>query len=286
MSGGVGEAVAALAARLAKAGIDNARLDARLLAAAVLGGEPMSVFSHPERSLTPEQVASLEALAGRRAAREPMSHILGLREFWGMPFRVSADTLTPRPDSETLIEAALKRLDGRRTEPLRLLDLGTGTGCLLLALLSELPAATGLGVDASPEALAVARGNALNLGLADRASFVQGNWGQGLAGPFDLALSNPPYIPTADIAGLMPEVRDHEPRLALDGGADGFESLRRLLPDLHRLLAPGGAAFLEIGHGQAEETAALAIESGMQLIEIKDDLAGIPRCLAIRRPAG
>ncbi|MEO5335877.1 MAG: peptide chain release factor N(5)-glutamine methyltransferase [Magnetospirillum sp. WYHS-4] len=276
----VGHALAEVAVRLAAAGIDNPRLEARLLVAAATGMLPTALFAHPEIPLGPGPAEALAALAGRRTAREPMSHILGQREFWGLPIRVSADTLTPRPDSETLIEAVLAWLKGRKAEALRLLDLGTGSGCLLLALLHELPRADGLGIDASPDALAVARGNGEALGLADRATFQEGNWGQGREGPFDVIVSNPPYIPTADIAGLMPEVRDHEPRRALDGGPDGLDAYRALLPDAVRLLARGGGLFLEVGAGQADTVATLGKALGLRLLEVRNDLAGISRCVA------
>lgn len=276
----VGEALADIAGRLRRAGVDTARLDARMLLAEVLGAEPLAVVAHPEWPVDAAAGERLAALVARRERREPMSHILGRREFWSLDFVVSADTLTPRPDSETLVEALLAAIPDRRA-PLRLLDFGTGTGCLLLALLSELPAARGVGVDISSAALAVARRNADRLGMAQRADFVSGDWGRGLAGLFDVILSNPPYIGEDDIAGLEAEVASFEPRSALAGGPDGLACYRRLVPDIMRLLAPDGVAAVEIGQGQAEAVAALFSESGASVV-IRRDLAGVQRCLVIR----
>ena len=196
-------------------------------------------------------MARLAPLVARRAAHEPLALILGRREFWSLEFAVSPATLIPRPESETLIEAAVAAF-AHCAPPRLLLDLGTGTGCLLLAALSEFPAALGVGVDCSAEAAALAAGNAVALHLADRALFVCGDWADPLDAQFDLVLCNPPYVRTADLDGLMPEVARHEPRTALDGGPDGFAAWRRLLPALPRLLAPEGVAVLEIGAGQAE----------------------------------
>lgn len=293
----VGAALAEVADRLAAGGIDNPRLEARLLAAAALGVEPVIIFAHPERLLTADEETRLRVSLGRRLSREPLAQILGRREFWSLPFHVSPATLIPRPDSETLVQAALGWIDqGRHAREgghpwapafagatKSILDLGTGSGCLLLAVLSELPEATGLGIDASPEALEIARRNAADLGLADRAKFRHGNWGDGLEGPFDLILSNPPYIPSGEIAVLMPEVRDYEPTSALDGGPDGLDAYRCLLPEIVRLLAPGGAAFLEVGQGQAGAVANLGRETGLTLLGLYPDLAGIDRCIGFRK---
>ena len=297
----VGVALAEVTNRLTAAGIGNPRLEARLLLAAALAVEPVAVFGYPERLVTADEDNRITDSIRRRLNHEPLAHILGRREFWSLPFRVSPATLIPRPDSETLVQAALDwvrdmdcRVEPGNDEPknvmpgldpgihgpaIRLLDLGTGSGCLLLAVLSELPEATGLGIDASPKALEVARLNAADLGLADRADFRQGNWAEGLEGPFDLILSNPPYIPTGDIPGLMPEVRDFEPASALDGGPDGLDAYRCLLPEFVRLLAPGGAAFLEVGQGQAPAVAALGRAAGLALLGLYPDLAGIERCV-------
>lgn len=276
-----GELAFSIAQRLAAAGIDSARLDARLLVAEVLGVEPNTIFTRPETPLSPEQAAKAEELAARRAAREPMSHILGRRGFWTLTLKVTADTLDPRGDTETVVEAVLDVL-ADRDRPWRLLDFGTGTGAILLALLSELPNATGLAVDRSAAALAVARANAQSLGMDERAMFVQGDWGTGLHGLFDAIVSNPPYIPDQDIAGLEPEVARFEPRLALAGGADGLDCYRALAPDLARLLAPGGVAALEVGQGQDEPVSELLRAAGLQVQPPRRDLAGIARCVVAR----
>ncbi|TAN74534.1 MAG: peptide chain release factor N(5)-glutamine methyltransferase, partial [Magnetospirillum sp.] len=221
------------AGQLAAAGIETARLDARLMLGEVLGLAPQAVFTRPQLELGPAEQARFDALLARRLAREPMSHLLGRRGFWTLELKVTADTLDPRPDTETVIEAVLDGLPewGR---PRRILDLGTGTGCILLALLSELGFATGLGVDKSPAALEVARHNAHSLGLAERVAFRLGDWGDGLDGRFDIIVSNPPYIRDGDIDGLAPEVAAFEPRLALAGGSDGLDCYRRLAPDIAR----------------------------------------------------
>jgi release factor glutamine methyltransferase len=280
----VGTALAEAARRLQGAGIEGAPHEARLLLASVLGVATASLVGYPERALTPGEGGRYELLIDRRARREPLTHILGRREFWGLSFRVTADTLDPRPDSETLIEAVLGELPDRQA-PLRLLDLGTGTGCLLLALLSELPQATGLGVDCSAAALAVATANASDLGLAGRAAFRLGRWGEGLSGPFDLIVSNPPYIPSGDIGGLMPEVARYEPHLALDGGPDGLDSYRMLGAEIARLLTGTGLAALEIGLGQAPAVAALLAADGVAQATLRRDLAGHIRCLVFRKMA-
>jgi len=277
----VGEVLPGIAERLRRAGVDSARLDARMLVAEVLGAEPLAVVAHPEWPLDADAAKRLAAMVVRRESREPMSHILGRREFWSLRFKVSADTLTPRPDSETLVEAVLDVVPDRRA-PLRIVDFGTGSGCLLLALLSELPAARGLGIDLSHAALAVARGNAASLGMAERAEFRSGDWGSGLAGIFDVIVSNPPYIGEDEIAGLEAEVSSFEPRLALAGGPDGLECYRRLAPDILRLLAPRGIAAVEIGQGQADEVSALFREGGA-MVAVRRDLAGIERCVVVRR---
>ncbi|MFO1058082.1 MAG: peptide chain release factor N(5)-glutamine methyltransferase [Dongiaceae bacterium] len=280
----IGGLVAATAERLRLAGIEEHRREARLLAGAVLGADPATLVAHPERRVDPAAAARLAAAAARRAAREPLSHILGRREFWSLSFAVDGSVLDPRPDSETLVAAALALVPDR-SRPLRLLDLGTGSGCLLLALLSELPAATGLGIDASPAALAVAAGNAGRLGLSARADFRPGDWAGGLAGPFDLVLSNPPYIPSAELPLLAPEVARYEPRLALDGGPDGLDCYRRLAPQLGALLREGGAALLELGAGQAAAVAAIMAAAGLRAAGLEADAAGRPRCLVLRRGA-
>lgn len=280
----VGGALTAAAAALAAAGIDDGRREARLLMAHLLGIDQAAVFARPERILTVDQAQAFDAMVARRARREPLSRIVGLREFWSLPFRLTADTLDPRPDSETLIQAALDALPDR-SAPLSVLDLGTGSGCLLLALLSELPNAVGLGVDLSPGAAVAAAGNAQALGLAGRARFAVGDWGQGLAGRFDVILVNPPYIATDDVAGLDPEVREWDPRRALEAGADGLDAIRTLAPQLTQLVDNHGFIIVELGAGQDREAAAIFAAAGLEVIARPKDLGGVVRCL-LMRPAG
>ncbi|CAA7612942.1 peptide chain release factor N(5)-glutamine methyltransferase [Magnetospirillum sp. SS-4] len=277
----VAQLLHAAAGRLAAAGIETSRLDARLLLAEALGMQPQRLSMHPQLEPSAAEAGRFEALLERRLSRRPMSQVLGRRGFWTLELAVSADTLTPRPDTETVVEAVLAALAGDRGRPRRVLDLGTGTGCILLALLSELGFASGLGIDRSDAALAVARRNAEALGLAGRAAFQSGDWGRGLAGVFDVIVSNPPYIPDAEIDGLEPEVARFEPRLALAGGADGLDCYRALAPDIARLLAPGGVAALEVGAGQAGDVAALLGAAGLEQREIRRDLGGIDRCVVV-----
>lgn len=274
----LGGALGRAAERLAQAGVPGARMDARLLVAAASGLDAAVIFGHPERPLALDVARRLDRLARRRAAGEPLAHILGVREFWSLPFHVSADVLIPRPDTETVVQAVLDWLGGKDGS-LCILDLGTGSGCLLLALLSERPEATGVGVDVSTKALHVARRNADALGLADRARFVAADWGRGIAGRFDIVVANPPYVADSDLAGAAAEVARFEPRLALAGGEDGLDCLRALIPELPRLLADDGAFFLEVGAGQASPAARILHQGGMEVIDIKYDLPGIPRCL-------
>ena len=279
----IGALLPQLTARLQAAGCGEARLDARLLIAEATGLAPMAVFSRPETPLTPEQHTRLEQLAVRRCARQPMAQILGRRDFWTLTFRVTEDTLDPRPDSETLIEAILEQFP-ERTAPLRVLDLGVGTGCLLLTTLHEYPAATGMGIDRSLAALAVARDNAQTLGLAARVRFLQGDWLSGVDGVFDLVISNPPYIPAAEIASLAPEVATWEPRLALDGGQDGLDCYRHLAATVGPVLAPGGLVVFEVGAGQAPDVNGLLAAAGFTLLPSRRDLGGIERCVLARWP--
>jgi release factor glutamine methyltransferase len=275
---------AEIAARLAAAGIEGARSEAWLLLAAVTGRERAALIAGGRDTLSAGQEARLDALVRRRVAREPVAYLRGEKEFWSLRFEVGPGVLIPRPETETVVEAVLARLpDGQR--PLRLLDLGVGSGCLLLALLSELPRATGLGVDDSAAALAIAGRNAERLGLAARAHFRPGYWGEGLAGAFDVIVSNPPYVAEADWYGLQPEIRDFEPKAALVAGPDGLAAYRALAPDCARLLAPGGLCALEIGFGQGDAVAALLAAQSLTVIERPRDLAGIERCVLARHRA-
>jgi release factor glutamine methyltransferase len=270
-------AVAALSA----AGVENPRLEARLLLRHVLGLSMETLIGYPEQTIAEDERAALRPLVARRAAREPLAYILGEREFWSLPFRVTPDTLVPRPDSETLIEAALAHVADRHRS-LRILDLGTGSGCLLLALLAELPAASGVGVDLSAAALGVARDNALVLGLADRAAWVQGNWSDAISGTFDLVVANPPYVAEAELPCLPPEVARFEPRLALNGGPDGLDSLRALVPSLMGLEHPDSIILIEIGADQAAPASALLVNHGLQDVKTIKDLSGNSRCMIAR----
>jgi release factor glutamine methyltransferase len=270
------DAVKLIAERLAAAGVEAPRREARIILAAALNTDAAGI-------LVNENISEdrFESLVARREAREPLAYILGRREFWGMEFMVSPATLIPRPDSETIIEAALA-IFPKRNAVQRILDLGTGTGCLLLAALHEFPDAFGVGVDLAPEAAALARRNAGLLGLASRAAFLTGGWAAAISGTFDLILGNPPYIRAADLVGLMPEVTKFEPCLALDGGVDGLVAYSEIIGQLQALIAPGGAAILELGIGQAEPVAKLARAAGFSYL-VRDDLGKIPRALVVRR---
>jgi release factor glutamine methyltransferase len=270
--------VVELAEKLAAAGIEDARSDAWLMLAAVTGRSRAELIAGIPLALGPAEERRLETLAARRLAREPMAYILGSREFWSLPFEVGPAVLVPRPESETLVEAALAQI-ADRTAPLRLLDLGTGSGCLLLALLSELPRASGLGTDCSAAALATAKSNAQRLALAERAEFRAGDWGRGLAGPFEIIVCNPPYVAQVDAESLAPEVRAFEPEEALFAGPDGLLAYHALAPDCARLLAKDGMVFLEIGQGQGAAVERIMRPHGLRLVASRPDLAGIERCL-------
>jgi release factor glutamine methyltransferase len=260
---------------LRDAGIGTAGLDARLLLEGSLGTRRLD----PDDPFDAAAGAAFAGFLRRRLAGEPVWRILGEREFWGLTFRLSSATLEPRPDSETIVEAALAQLGLRRDEPLSILDLGTGTGCLLIALLSECRQARGLGVDLSDEACRMAAGNARLNGLEARAAFRQGDWTQGLGGAFDVIVSNPPYIPASEIANLSVEVREHDPRLALDGGADGLAPYRIFARSLPPLLAPGGFIVFEIGAGQKADVVAIMAAGGLELQASRHDLGGHERAL-------
>lgn len=271
----VREARRLLAQSLMRAGSASPGLDARLLVEGSLGVEN----ADPDLILTAQALARLGDFAARRIAGEPVWRILGEREFWGLPFRLSPATLEPRPDSETIVETALAQFAGRREEELQLLDLGTGTGCLLIALLTELPRARGFGIDLSDEACRTATANAALNSVDDRVTFRQGSWTEGLTGRFDLIVSNPPYIPSADISTLSVEVREHDPLLALDGGADGLGPYRLFASSLPPLLAPGGVIVFEIGAGQGPDVVALMRGGGLEFRGSRNDLGGHERAL-------
>jgi release factor glutamine methyltransferase len=266
--------------------IDTAELDARILVGAVLGLDLTGIIAAANRRLTSEEATRLEDFARRRLAGEPVARILRSREFWGLPLKLSAATLVPRPDTETAVELALEMLHAapRPDRRRRIADIGTGSGAILLALLSELPDAYGVGTDISEDALQTAHSNAVDLGLAGRAGFVACDYAAALSGPFDLIVSNPPYIRSAEIAGLATEVRDHDPRAALDGGADGLDAYRALIPQAARLLAPEGALVVEAGQGQSGDIQALMTATGLMLpMPPKADLAGVRRAVAGRK---
>lgn len=278
----IAEAMTEAVRRLAAAGVAEPRREARILVGHGLGVRAEYVIGHPERELKPDEWARIEAAVARRCTRRPLAQVLGKREFWSLEFAVTPDTLDPRADSECLIEAVLAHVPDRNAR-LDILDLGTGTGCLLLTLLHEMPNARGTGVDISAAALKVARRNAESLGLAARARFLEGDWGGGIEGRFDVIVANPPYVPAAELARLQPEVALFEPRLALDGGTDGLAQYRRLAPDLARLLATGGIAVIELGLGQQEAAAAILGEAGLESTAVALDLALRERAIVAKR---
>jgi len=271
----VSSLMAEAAAALAAAGVEAPAREARLLLLHALGRPGSALLDRGETVAAP----GFAALVARRAAREPMALILGRQGFWTLDLEVSRDTLIPRADSEAVVEAALATAPA----PRRVLDLGTGTGCLLLAVLAERPCAWGLGIDLAPAAAALAARNAYACGLGRRAAFMAGDWAGAVAGRFDLVLSNPPYISTRDLAALMPEVAAHEPARALDGGADGLYAYRRITAALPGLLAPGGVAVLEAGIGQADAIARLGQEAGLWRLAIRHDLGGVARAVVLAR---
>ncbi|MCF4167031.1 peptide chain release factor N(5)-glutamine methyltransferase [Zavarzinia compransoris] len=270
------------ASRLRMAGVEGPRRDAELIVAHGLGLDRAGLIAHGDDPVEPGKAEAILALAAERAGRRPMAQILGRREFWSLEFKVTADTLDPRPDTETLVEAVLAVIGLRRWKPLRILDLGTGTGCILAALLSECPAASGVGVDRSAAAVAVARENMAALGLAPRARIVEGDWTAGLSGPFDVIVSNPPYIPEADVARLAPEVRLFEPRMALTPGGDGLDAYRAIVASVGAVAAPGAVIAFEVGIGQADAVARLMTDAGFGPVAQRADLAGIARAVVGR----
>jgi len=281
----------ALTETLRQAGIESPDVDARLLIGHALGLDRTALMTNGDRALREDDIAAIDALAARRLQHEPVARILGRKEFWSLSLDVSSAVLVPRPDTETVVEAALdfvvrggKDLKSLRMERLRILDIGTGSGALLLALLTELTNATGIATDISPAAIKVARANAERLGLAKRCGFIVCNIADGVTGPFDLIVSNPPYIAHAEIATLEPEVRDYDPALALDGGKDGLDAYRAIATQAPPLLAPGGRLIVELGAGQERAVSALFTKSGLTVKAARLDLAGIPRALSASMP--
>lgn len=268
-----------------KSGIESPELDARILVGHALGLEHAELASAAARVLSRKDIDAINALAARRLRHEPVARIIGRKEFWSLPLRVSPATLVPRPETETVVEAALAVIDAgsARARPLRIVDLGIGTGAILLALLSELPNATGIGSDINPLALETARENARALRLDHRSDFVVSDFGAALGESFDLVVSNPPYIATAELPGLPSEVRDHDPQLALDGGPDGLDCYRRIAGEAARLLRPGGTVVVEIGAGQSAAVTAIFATVGLEpAAPPRADLGGMPRALVFQ----
>lgn len=266
-------------------GLDLSELEARILVGHALGLDPVRLAVQADRVLDAEQIEAITGLTSRRLAREPVARILGTKEFWSLPLKLNAHTLVPRPETETVVEAALAALDPdrARAHQLRILDLGTGSGALILSLLSELPAAFGVATDISIEALDCARSNAAALGLARRVALVACDYGAALKGPFDLVVSNPPYIARDDIAALAPEVSMFDPRRALDGGSDGLDGYRAIAADARRLLTPNGTLVVELGLGQADAVSAHMQDGGLATARPPhSDLSGVARALVLR----
>ena len=279
----LGALLAEAAAALMQARFDEPRRRARRLVSSTLALSPADLLAHPERAVDERATDRVRVALARMVDREPLSRILGRREFWGMEFGLSTDTLDPRPETETVVTAVLRSIPDRGA-PLRLLDLGTGTGCILLALLSEFPAATGFGVDVAAGAAVTARRNAATLGLAHRADFVVGDWAGPISGVFDVIISNPPYIASAALADLPREVALYDPRCALDGGPDGLACYRSLAADIRRLMGPRSRFVCEVGLSQGSAVEAILRANGLSIERCERDLAGIMRCV-VARPA-
>jgi release factor glutamine methyltransferase len=276
-----GSLVAAAAAALSAAGFEDGRRYSRRLVAAALAISQVDLFGHPDQAVDQHQISRVRVMLGRMLAHEPLSRILQQREFWGLRFALSVDTLDPRPETETVVEAVLRRIPERRAH-FRFLDLGTGTGCLLLALLSEFPRACGVGVDITEGAVKTAMCNAATLGFSDRAFFYVSDWGTAVSGKFDVIVSNPPYISTGELGLLPREVACHDPLQALDGGEDGLAAYREIARDLPMLLTSDGIFVAEVGIRQADAVAGILAAKGLLLDGIEKDLAGIARCSVVR----
>jgi len=271
-----------LSESLAAAKIEEPRLEARMLLAHAAGIDQTRIIGYPEENVDAETAKRARDMIARRKTGEPIAYIIGSREFWSLTFKVSKATLIPRPDSETLIEAVLaaaREKSGDKSASLRILDLGTGSGCLLLALLSELPNATGTGIDLNAAACLVALENAKNLGRGSRANFREGDWLAGMHGTFDIIISNPPYIVEAEIASLEVDVKLFEPHLALSGGPDGLAAYRTIAAQTRPHLAAGGLLGVEIGIGQAADIKGIFTDNGFKILGIYQDIANIERCI-------
>jgi len=280
----LGSLLAEAAAALTQAQCGEPRRRARRLVASTLALSPADLLAHPERAVDERATDRVRVVLARMVDCEPLSRILGRREFWGMEFGLSTDTLDPRPETETVVTAVLRSIPDRGA-PLRLLDLGTGTGCILLALLSEFPAATGFGVDVAAGAAVTARRNAATLGLAHRADFVVGDWAGPISGAFDVIISNPPYIASAALADLPREVALYDPRCALDGGPDGLACYRSLAADIRRLMGPRSLFVCEVGLSQGSAVEAILRANGLSIERCERDLAGIMRCVVAQAVA-
>jgi release factor glutamine methyltransferase len=274
-----------LADLLRQESFDTPDLDARVLVAHALGLDHAGLIRDGARTLASVEIDAVASVAARRLKREPVARIVGMKEFWSLPLTVNAATLVPRPETETVVEAALAAVDagGGRNRPLHVLDIGTGSGALLLALLAELPNAFGIGTDISIAAVQVARSNAARNGLSARTRFVACDVAEALSGPFDLVVSNPPYVAQDTIAQLAPGVRDYEPRIALDGGTDGLDAYRAIAAQVPRVLAPHGHLSLEIGAGQSAAVAAILAAHGLAVTAIARDISGTLRALTAVR---
>jgi len=273
----------ALATAFREAGLDTPELDARLLVGHALGLDRAALTAQSDRTIRGEEAERIRTFAARRIGREPVARIVGTKEFWSLPFVITPAVLVPRPETETLVEAALGVVDAKPGRRLRIADLGTGSGALLLAVLHELEAADGVGTDVSPAALELARENCERLGLARRAAFIACDFGAALGGGFDLVVSNPPYVAEREWPRLAPEVRNYDPKLALDGGVDGLTAYRRIAADARRLMAPEAHLIVELGAGMADPVAAVFAAAGLAIRAARADLNGVPRALILRR---
>jgi release factor glutamine methyltransferase len=277
----LGRLVALSADALSAAGFEDPRRQARRLVASALAITPAYLFGHPNQAVDEAQTSRVRAILTRVLDHEPLSRILGQREFWGLPFLLSAETFDPRPETESVVEAVLKRVPDRQV-PHRILDLGTGTGCLLLALLSELPSSTGIGIDIAEGAVRTAACNASSLRLSCRAFFIVGDWGRAVSERFDVIVANPPYIASPDLRLLPREVACYDPWRALDGGRQGLAAHGAIAADLPRLLAPDGIFVTEVGAGQVDAVAGMLKASGLVFGGIESDLSGTARCVVVR----